>query len=119
MSRVGCHSLSARQNFPEPLKIEQVLSYEQAKACFTLYNVYNDGHCYQIPRQILFFILILLNTKIPLILHTKFQAVLPIHAIFNIDGHLRVSTSIMLHVKFEIHGCSGFREKAFKNGKTD
>ena len=42
-------------------------------------------------------------------------------AIFSISGHLGFSTGlnftslkpcslIMLHVKFEIHGCSGFRE---------
>ena len=28
----------------------------------------------------------------------------------------RACSLIMLHVKFEIHGGSGFREKAFKNG---
>ena len=35
-------------------------------------------------------------------------------AIFSIGGHLGFSTFtglIMLHVKFEIHGCGGFREK--------
>ena len=61
----------------------------------------------------------------------KFQHNIPSHseekldfigfAIFSIDGHLRFSTRlnliilkpcslVMLHVKFENHGCSGFRE---------
>ena len=69
---------------------------------------------------------------VPLILHTKFQPNIPSHsgekvnlngfAILSIGGHLGFSTRltftglkpcslIMLHVKFEIHGCSGFREK--------
>ena len=64
-------------------------------------------------------------------LHTKFQPNIPSHsdekfdfkdfAIFSIGGHLGFSTGpnfnnlkpcslIMLHVKFQIHGCSGFRE---------
>ena len=78
-----------------------------------------------------FFILISLNTKVPVILNRKFQPTIPSHsgekvdfngfAIFDIGGHLGFSTRltftglkpcslIMLHVKFESHRCSGFRE---------
>ena len=79
-----------------------------------------------------FFILISLSTKVPLILHTKFQPNIPSHsgekvdfdgfASFCIGSHLGFSTKlnftglkpcslIMLHVKFETHRYSGFREK--------
>ena len=79
-----------------------------------------------------FFIFISLNTNIPLIIQTKFQPNIPSHSGEKVDfngfvivstgGHLGLSTSltltgmkpcslIMLHVKFEIHGCSSFRDK--------
>ena len=72
-----------------------------------------------------------MNNKVLLILHTKFQPNIPSRlgenvdfisfAIFNNCGHLEFSTRlnftilkpwslIMLHMKFEIHGCSGLRE---------
>ena len=65
-------------------------------------------------------------------MHTKFQENISSHseekvdfngfAIFSISGHLGFSTRlnltglkpcslIILHVKFEIHRCSGFKEK--------
>ena len=92
------------------------------------------NHCDLFPLQI-FFILISMCIKVPLILHIKFQQNIPSHsggkvgfhgfAIFSISGHLGFSTRltstglkpcslIMLHVKFEIHRCSAFREKSFK-----
>ena len=73
-----------------------------------------------------------LSSKVPLIKHTKFQPNILTHsgekvyfngfAIFSIGGHLGFSTRqtftglkpcslIMLHVKFGIDRCSGFREK--------
>ena len=95
---------------------------------------FSNGHCDLIPLRI-FFILITPSTKVPLIIHTEFQLNIPIHsgekddfnglAIFSIGGHLRFSTwltftglkpcrLIMLHVKFEIHKCSGCREKVIQ-----
>ena len=83
-----------------------------------------------------FFILILMNAKIQLIVHTKFQPNTPSHFgekvdlnVFSIGGHLELSTTLtftglkpcillMLYVKFEIHGCSGFKEKV-TDGPTD
>ena len=83
-------------------------------------------------RYRFFFILISLSTKVSHIIHTKFQLNIPSHsgekvdfhvfAIFSIVGHLGFSTRlpftglkpcslILLHVKFEIHRCSGFKEK--------
>ena len=74
----------------------------------------------------IFFTLISLNTKVPLILQTKFQPNIPSHsgekvdfngyAIFSTGSHLGFLTRlnftslslIMLQVKFEIHRCSGF-----------
>ena len=79
----------------------------------------------------IFFILILINIKVLLILHTIFQPNIPIRsgenddfisfAIFSKGGLLEFSTRlnftilkpwslIMLHMKFKIHGCSGLRE---------
>ena len=93
---------------------------------------FQNGHCDLINSAIDFFILISVNTKIPVILHTKFQANIPSHSgkqlismvllFFSISSHLGFSTRltftglkpcslIMLHMKFESHGCSGFREK--------
>ena len=81
----------------------------------------------------LVFILILINIKVLLILRIKFQPNIPSRsgenddfisfAIFSNGGHLEFSTKlnftilkpcslIMVHVKFEIHRCSGFREKS-------
>ena len=78
-----------------------------------------------------FFILIQINIQVLHILHTKFQPNIPNRsdenvdfisfAIFSIGSHLEFSTRlnftsikswhlIMLHMKFEIHGCSGLRE---------
>ena len=78
-----------------------------------------------------FFILIPINIKVPLILHTKFQPNIPSRsgendnfisfAIFSNGCHLEFSNQlnftilklwslIMLHLKFKIHGCSGLRE---------
>ena len=72
-----------------------------------------------------------MNTKVLLILHTKFQPNIPSlfgendnfisFAIFSNSGHPEFSTRlnftilkpwslIMLHMKFKIHGCSGLRE---------
>ena len=83
-------------------------------------------------RYRFFFILISLSTKVSLIIHTKFQLNIPSHsgekvdfhglAIFSIGGHLGFLTRlpfirlkpcslILLHVKFETHRCSGFRQK--------
>ena len=88
---------------------------------------FSNSHCDLILLQI-FFILISLITKVPLILHTKFQpnilcysgenADFIVFAISSTGGHLeflirpnftvlRHWSLIMLHVKFEIHGCSG------------
>ena len=74
----------------------------------------------------------IINIKVLLILHTKFQPNIPSRsgenddfisfAIFSDGGHLEFSTRlnftilkpwslIMLHVKLEIHRCSGFKEK--------
>ena len=82
-------------------------------------------------RYRFFFILISINIKDLLILHTKFQPNIPSHsgenghfnsfAIFSNSGHLEFSTRlnfsilkpwslIMLYMKFKIHGCSGLRE---------
>ena len=79
----------------------------------------------------IFFILLSFNIKALLISHTKFQPNVPSYfgenanfisfVIFSVGGHFEFSTSlnftalkswslIMLHVKFEIPGCSGFRE---------
>ena len=73
----------------------------------------------------------LINIKVLLILHTKFQPNIPSpsgengdfngFAIFSNGDHLEFSTRlnfiilkpwslIMLHMKFEIHGCCGLRE---------
>ena len=83
-----------------------------------------------IPLQNVF-ILISINIKVLLILHTKFQPNIPSRsgeigvfnsfAIFSNGGHLEFLTRlnftilkpwnlIMLHMKFKIHGCSGLRE---------
>ena len=98
---------------------------------FAMVDINFQSHCDPIPLQI-FFIFISLSTKVPLIIHTKFQPNIPSHsgekvdfngiAIFSIGRHLRFSTRltfiglkpcslIMLHVKFEIHRYSGFTEK--------
>ena len=79
-----------------------------------------------------FFILISMNIKVLLILHTNFQPTIPSHSgengdfisfgIFSNGCHLEFSTRlnfiilkswslIMLHMKFEIHGWSGLREQ--------
>ena len=92
---------------------------------------FSNDHNDLILLQI-YFTLISLTTKVPVILHIKFQPYILSHSgekvdfndftIFSIGGHLGFSTMltfsglkscslIMLHVKFEIHGCSGFREK--------
>ena len=91
------------------------------------------GHCDLIPQQISFN-LIILKTKVLIMLSTKFQpnTYISSHseekvdfigfAIFSIGSHLRFSTRLnfiilkpcILHVKFENHGCSGFRECHFK-----
>ena len=80
------------------------------------------------PLQI-FFMLIRINIKVLLILHTQFQLNIPScsgengdfnsFAIFSNGGHLEFSTLnfiilkpwslIMLHMKFKIHGCSGLK----------
>ena len=91
---------------------------------------FSNHHCDLILLQI-FFTLISINAKVPLILHTKFQPNIYSRfgendnfisfAIFTNDGHLEFSTRlnftflkpwslIMLHMKFMIHGCSGLRE---------
>ena len=91
---------------------------------------FSNGHCDLIPLQ-LFFILIPINIKVLLLLHTKFQPNIPSHsgengdfnsfAIFSNGGYLEFPTRlnftflkpwslIMLHMKFKIHGCSGLRE---------
>ena len=91
---------------------------------------FSNGHSDLIPLQN-FFILISVNIKILLILHTKFQLNIHSHsgenddfisfAIFSNGGHLEFSTIlsfsvlklwslIMLHMKFKIHGCSGLKE---------
>ena len=83
-------------------------------------------------RYRFFFILISLRAEVSLIIHTKFQPnilchsgkkmILMVFAIFSIGRLLGFSTrltfigvkpcrQIMLHVKFEIHSYSGFREK--------
>ena len=90
------------------------------------YGEFSNGHCDLIPLQI-FFILILINIKVLLILHTKSQLNILSRsgekgdfnsfAIFSNGGHLEFSTRlnfiilklwslIMLHMKFKIHGCS-------------
>ena len=92
---------------------------------------FSNGHCDLILLQI-YFTLISLTPKVPVILHIKFQPHIPSYsgekvdfngfAIFSIGGHLGFSTRltfsglkscslIMLYVKFEIYGCSAFREK--------
>ena len=79
----------------------------------------------------LFFNLISISIKVPLILHTKFQPNMPSQsgenddfisfAIFSNGGHLEFSTRltftilkpwslVMLHMKLKTHGCSGLRE---------
>ena len=81
--------------------------------------------------MVLLFFFISINIKVLLIFHTKFQPNTPSRsgengdfisfAIFSNGGHLEFSTRlnftilkswslIMLHIKFEIHGCSGLRE---------
>ena len=91
---------------------------------------FSNGYCDLIPLHI-FFILILINTKVLLILHTKFQLNISSlsgenddfinFAIFSNGGHLEFSTRlnftilkpwslIMLHMISKIHGCSGLRE---------
>ena len=91
---------------------------------------FSNNHCDLIPLQI-FFILISINNKVLLILHTKFQPNIPSHsgenddfnsfAIFTNGSHLELSTQLnftilkpwslmMLHMKFKTHGCSGLRE---------
>ena len=83
-----------------------------------------------IPLQI-FFILIFLNNKFPLVIHAKFQPNIPSRsgekvyfigvAIFSTGSHLGFSTRvnflilkpfslIMPHLKFDNHGRSGFNE---------
>ena len=87
-------------------------------------------------RYRFFFILISSNIKVLLILHTKFQPNIRCGSaenadfngftIFSIGGHLELSTRlnlsilkswslIMLHVKFEVHGCSGLNVKVDVN----
>ena len=79
-----------------------------------------------------FFILISINYKVPLILHTKFQPNILSRsaengdfisfAIFSNGGHLEFSTRLnftilkpwsllMLRMKFEILGCSGYENE--------
>ena len=91
---------------------------------------FSNGHCDLIPLQI-FFILIPINIKVLLILHTKLQPNIPSRsgenddfisfAIFSNGGHLEFLTRlnftilkpwslIMLHIKFKIHECSGLRK---------
>ena len=91
---------------------------------------FSNNDCDLIPLQI-FFILISIDIKVLLILHTKFQPNIPSHsgengdfnsfAIFSNGSHLEFSTRlnftilkpwslIMLHMKFKIHGCSTSRE---------
>ena len=88
------------------------------------------GHCGLI-LQPFFFNLIILKSKGPLMLQTKYQPNVQCHsgekvdfigfAIFSIGSHLRFSTKwnsiilkplslVMLHVKFENHESSGSRE---------
>ena len=90
---------------------------------------FQNSNCDLIPLQI-FFILISINLKVLLILHTK-EPNIPCcsgendefnsFAIFSNGGHLEFSTRlniiilrpwglIMLHMKLKIHGCSGLRE---------
>ena len=94
------------------------------------------GHCDLIPLQI-FCTFIPFNIKVLFILRTKVQPHTPSHsgensnfisfAIFSNGGHLEFSVRlnftiqrswslIMLHVKFEIHGCSGLSKKGHLNG---
>ena len=98
--------------------------------CFRVDVKFSNSHCDLILLQI-FFILVSLSIKVPLILHTKFQPNIPSRsgengnfnssAIFNNGGNLEFSTRlnftivkpwslIMLHMKFKIHGCNGLRE---------
>ena len=79
-----------------------------------------------------FFIFTIFNTKVPLMFHANFQPNIPngsgeevdfvVFAIFSNGGHLGFLTwpnftilkpcsLVMLQVKFETHGCSGFREE--------
>ena len=83
-------------------------------------------------RYRFFFILIILNTDVPLIFHAKIQPKISsrsgekvdyvIFAIFSNGGHLGYSTwpnfiilrpwwQVMLHVKFECCRCKSFLEK--------
>ena len=91
---------------------------------------FSNGHCDLIPLQI-FFILILINIKVLLKLHIKFQPNIPSRfgenddfisfVIFSDGGHRELLTQltftilkpwslIVQHTKFKIHGCSGLRE---------
>ena len=92
-------------------------------------DVFSNDHSDLILLQN-FFILISINIKVLLILHTKFQPNIPNHsgechfisfAIFSNGGHCEFSTRlnftilkpwrlIMLRRKFKIDGCSGLRE---------
>ena len=104
-----------------------------ARADVNLFRInvnFLNGHCDLIPQQI-FFILVSINIKVPVVLHTKFHSNIPSRsgenddfnsvAIFSNGGHLKLSTRlnftflkpwslVVLHMKFKIHGCSGLRE---------
>ena len=110
-----------------------------ARVDVNFFRVDVDCHCDLILQQI-FFILISINIKVLLILHTQFQLNITSRSGENVDfisyaiffsicGHSEFSTRlsftvlmscclIMLHMKFEIHGCSGLRDAMVYKNKS-
>ena len=83
------------------------------------------GHCDLIPQP-MFFNSIILKSKVPLMLHTKYQPNIPCHSgekvdFISIGSHLgfapkrnfiilKPQSLVMLHVKLDNHKCCGVRE---------